>query len=908
MNVLKRFVRGRRVLVGAMVLAMVATAGGLAGFVSPASATDFPSSPVLPCDLGGHDLCLLPGGAELQIAGGTTGPAAGWLINVGDGGSNAVTQRWNQGDAIFIAVSPHVPPNSNQLTTTTGGNSNATPATANFVAFAGASPPAVIGATCSDAGATVPTVTSTWGTYSQDPANMAGLNDVLKLTFSNVNTNPGILASSTCALPIPFISYQVGADTTSGTINVQASYTFGTGAAVTIPAPSPTGWTVNGATPYPPTQQPFDHGSGTGNGFTVANASVENVFVTANVPPVSVQPNAINAPISPVAIHETQFGQLTAGANGYVCLTLAGTNTWSTAGGPTFTASGGTGAVTVVPVSGGGTNTLVGEVTTASTTDPGAVFTFSNLEVNSDNTIGQVVASVRINAASNCTGGSVVDRLGDTTNYGQVVVFTIGQVSVNAPIYGSNADQTAVAALEFRYPATPHTNCLPNNAPPSASQHDVGSSVVLATDQNWPDALTASYLAAYLRTGVLLTPTGSLSPYTELALAQEGVSSVFIVGGNLAVSDGVANQLAGTQQYQCGGTVPRTDAEANPLNLNVTRIWGPTADDTAQDVSTFVNSGYVRTLNISGVPLYNGLGSNPYNNTSGKDSTDGAGAALPTTAVRTAILATDQSFQDAAAVSSMAYWGAGSVGLPILITPPGGLGSQALTGLLDLGIQQVIEPGGPVAISDAVNSTLGANGIAVIRLAGQDASDTSTQIARFELGGYPGAYAAGSLTERISATSNHPAGLGWNTDNCTTGPIGGTGRGGLNCSFTAAMARGDFYADAITSSVVTGSFTEPILLTEDPNTLGAALTTFFNQAGSPFGIDPNLATPLTPLAHTGSVVTAIQPFGGPAALGGLHHPSGAQRHLRRRLTSINCTTEWRGPQGPLHSRRGRPSC
>ncbi len=403
--------------------------------------------------------------------------------------------------------------------------------------------------------------------------------------------------------------------------------------------------------------------------------------MTANVPPVSVQPNAINAPISPVAIHETQFGQLTSGANGYVCLTLVGGSTWSTAGGPTFTASGGTGAVTAGPVSGGGTATLAGQVTTSSTTDPGAVFTFNNLEVNSSSTIGPVVAIVKINGTdTSCTGGVQVNRLGDTTNYGQVVVFTIGQVTVNAPIFGSNADQTAVAALEFRYPATPHTNCLPNNAPPSASQHDVGSSVVLATDQNWPDALTASYLAAYLRTGVLLTPTGSLSAYTENAIAQEGVSSVFIVGGNLAVSDGVANQLAGTQQFQCGGTVPRTDAEANPLTLNVTRIWGPTADDTAQDVSTFVNSGYVKTLNISGVPLYNGLGSNPYNNTSGKDSTDGAGAALPTIPVRTAILATDQSFQDAAAVSPMAYNNSGSSGLPILITPPGSLGSQALTG------------------------------------------------------------------------------------------------------------------------------------------------------------------------------------------------------------------------------------
>ena len=81
-------------------------------------------------------------------------------------------------------------------------------------------------------------------------------------------------------------------------------------------------------------------------------------------------------------------------------------------------------------------------------------------------------------------------------DFAPLVVFSIGNSTVNSRIFGSNADQTAVAALEAQYPATPHTNCLPNNAPPSASQHDVGSSVVLATDQNWPDALTASYLAS----------------------------------------------------------------------------------------------------------------------------------------------------------------------------------------------------------------------------------------------------------------------------------------------------------------------------------------------------------------------------------------------------------------------------
>jgi len=188
---------------------------------------------------------------------------------------------------------------------------------------------------------------------------------------------------------------------------------------------------------------------------------------------------------------------------------------------------------------------------------------------------------------------------------------------------------------------------------------------------------------------------------------------------------------------------------------------------------------------------------------------------------------------------------------------------------LDLGIQQVIEPGGPVAISDAVNTTLGAEGIAVLRLAGQDFSDTSTQIARFELGGYPGAKSPLSTSGgpiSLAASGPHPAGLGRNNGACADSCTSESLVIQTGCTFTAALARGDFFADALTSSVVTGSNTEPLLLTVDPNTLGTPLTTFFNQAGSPFGIDPNLGTPITPIAHTGSRVDELQPFGGPLAL------------------------------------------
>jgi putative cell wall-binding protein len=854
-KILQRFRARRRLLVGTVVLSVVATAGGVGLFAGVAGANAAPQ--VNFCSGAPSQLCLLPGSAAYGISTGTTGKAAPWflLLNNAHTPPALVTDRWTAGDSIFVTVT--IPGG------TFGGLGGNDQGAGKFVEFAQTGSIAAVGQGC-DAGVTPPTATVTAGTYSADVSGDAGLTDTLKITFTNSSpATGGSTSSSSCELglintangPAFNLSYTVGVNTPSGKIPVAADYVPST----FLPAQTLANWVAG-------TSQAFIN--------PTSNASVDDVSVTANVPPISVLPNAVNAPISPINIVETVNNQLQPGP---VCVQLDNTgNTWSTALTPKFTVTPSTGGLTAGPVgvitdANNGKSTLIGNVVDSTSPGSPATWTFSNLAVNASGSVGPQTVTVLINATvagGACTGTPVLIQgnqdFGSPTG-GNVVAFSIGTVAVNSRIFGSVADQTAVAALEFQYKADPGSgnNCLPNNAPPHASQHDVGSSVVLATDQNWPDALTASYLASYLRSGVLLTPTGSLSMYTEQALRQEGVSTVFIVGGNLAVADSVQSQLAGTQQFQCGGTVARTDAEANPLTLNVTRIWGPTADDTAQDVSTFVNSGFVANLNISGVSLYNGFGTNPYNNTTGNDSIS-SHAPIPTIPVRTAILATDQSFQDAAAISSMSY----AEHLPILITPPGSLGSQAQTGLLDLGIQQVIEPGGPVAISDAVNSSLESQGIDVLRLAGQDASDTSTQIARFEVGGYNGLKSPLTGTPVVDLSRNtgtNPSGLGWN-NSCTTDGLTASQPELPHCEFTAALARGDFFADALTSSVVTGNHHEPVLLTEDPNTLGSALTAFFNQAGSPYGIDPQLITPITPQAGSGQSIDAIQPFGGPVAL------------------------------------------
>ena len=716
--------------------------------------------------------------------------------------------HWNQNDSIFIDVSPggttfHTFP-------TASDPNNA--ATGNFVEWASVP---FVQATC-PSGTTQPVVTGTLGTYKNAASGVS--NDVLKLTFENVNAQQGQKdipdpVAATCSLAMPFISYTVGANTTVGDINVQATY---------VPVGAPAATFANYATGPSNTVGPGNDNCDSANGGTgytssipggdgcedfvntQSNAYVSGAYVTANVPAVSVLPGAVNAPISPINIVETQPDQVEDfPAHRYVCVTLLDTNnTWSTASNPTFSSTSPTIVNPVLNFESGNT-VMVGQVLedSAESSPKPATYTFSGLAVNAGPDEGNQLVSVRINADSSCGGGVLINRIGDQS-YGQITAFQIGNATINSRIAGVDAPGTAIAALEAQYPPTPGGGCLPNNSNPAPDKDDVGSSVVLATSQNWPDALTASYLASYLKTGILLTPGASLSSETQTAIRNEGASSVYIVGGNQAVADSIASQLQSTQQYQCGGTVPRTNSDGSALNLNVTRIWGPTATGTAEAIATYVDSGYVETENVSGVPLYTGtsLVPNPYNNTAQDDSAALSPGSIPTIPVRTAILATDQTFQDAASISSMSYY----EHLPILLTDPGSLSADAQTGLLELGIQQVIVPGGPVAVSGGVLATLAAQGIDSLRLAGQDASETSTQIARFELGGQTSAHtpiaASGpSLSlEALAFGGAHPDGLGWKRTfgDCATNDTQDPFTGWMdNCEATVALARGDYFAD-----------------------------------------------------------------------------------------------------------------
>jgi putative cell wall-binding protein len=536
---------------------------------------------------------------------------------------------------------------------------------------------------------------------------------------------------------------------------------------------------------------------------TVTAAAASNAFVgglalRADTPPVSVVPSAFDAPISPVEVVESSSAHV---QPGYVCLAL-GSGTFNPSVTPTASVVSGNGSV-VPAVSFGGTKgtgpTVVEfQVTAASTT--AGTYGVSGLTVDAPATPGQVSVHATEGPSANCAN--------DTGSIGSATAYGVTGTALSR-VYGATADATAAAELEHQFGAS-GTGCpgRPGARP-----------VVLATDANYRDALASAYLASYLGTGELLTPTSTLSAATVGAIRLEGITTVYIVGGPLAVSNTVAQQLEAMTADTCGGAAPLTTSQ--PVHLEVDRIWGQTAYDTAQWVADYPPASNVGTLTVPGAYVGTDAtgGTGRYNDTAG----NGSPAPATSASLPTAIVATGGGFQDAESASALSY----AAHLPILLTTASVLSPEVASAITALQVKQVIVMGGQLAVSDAVVASLEKLGVNVLRIAGRDDTDTAVQLADFELGPRAG-----------------EAGLGW------------AGTGGLT------VARGDFYSDGLAGAVVAAGAgathahsPEPLVLTEGPSAVGAALTAFLHEAGRT-GVD----------AIPGDRVSSLTLLGGPLAL------------------------------------------
>jgi len=188
-------------------------------------------------------------------------------------------------------------------------------------------------------------------------------------------------------------------------------------------------------------------------------------------------------------------------------------------------------------------------------------------------------------------------------------------------------------------------------------------SVVLASGENWPDALAASSLAGVMKCPVIFTEQQELSSQTYMLLKKLGTEKITIVGGTAAVSDEVKKDL-----------IASGIAEGN-----IERLWGDDRMQTADRIAEKVM----------------------------KDSTSD-----------TCFIASGNNFPDALSASAYAYIHK----IPILLTGPDGKLTDE-TKAIALTFRQAGIIGGTAAVSETVEDQL--KEISTERYAGEDRYATS---------------------------------------------------------------------------------------------------------------------------------------------------------------------------------------
>jgi putative cell wall-binding protein len=556
--------------------------------------------------------------------------------------------------------------------------------------------------------------------------------------------------------------------------------------------------------------------SGSTSIAAVNDAQITNVAFNVGTPVASLGTSAADQALTSVSITPPNSTLFASG--GYVCMFLpsntpagdllfnnSALSVTQTSGAAPVAVSGtpviATAPGTPAPANGSGAYLYFQLGPSSNTSGTGSpTFVISGLYANSGTTAGAVTADLGYAStpAAACTS---------TNEYNSATLYTVG-VSTS-PIYGTTPEATAAAEFEKAFYNSGASS-------PSAACTELNGSVVLATAADPYDALAAAYLEAELGTGVLITPPTSLDPSMLSALRLMGVTKVYPVGGPLALSSTILTQLAATPAYNCGGVT------ATGSNITVEpSIYGATADATAAAIDNYVAppSGNIPPITAAYSAASSTTGGGLFNDTTGNSSASG-----PSSTGKTAIVVSDTDWHDAETAAAFAY----SNDVPIVLTTPTALSTIASTELTSLGVNQVIVLGGQLAVAPAVVTSIQAlnGGISVLRIAGQDATDTAYQVAKFE-----------------GAASGQ--GLAWKPS-----------------SQTVLVAQGKYWSDALAAAPIAGKNQEPILLTEGPTQgLGQYLTAALNAAGGGTLLQNTVLTVQVlggPLAVPAAQITAMQ--------------------------------------------------
>lgn len=201
------------------------------------------------------------------------------------------------------------------------------------------------------------------------------------------------------------------------------------------------------------------------------------------------------------------------------------------------------------------------------------------------------------------------------------------------------------------------------------------AAAVLASGEQYPDALAGSALAGAIQAPLLLTRPSELPDAVQVELARLKPAKVYVLGGTGAVSEAVVATVK--------GIAPTAE---------LIRLGGSDRYDTAAKVATLV-----RSMKATG----------------------------------TALVVSGESWADAAAVSPIAY----RKGYPVLLVRRLSVPSATAAFLASAKPAQVQVVGGTGVVDASVESSVGAlAGGAVGRLAGDDRYGTAAAVARWALG------------------------------------------------------------------------------------------------------------------------------------------------------------------------------
>ncbi len=402
---------------------------------------------------------------------------------------------------------------------------------------------------------------------------------------------------------------------------------------------------------------------------TVANAVIPIGSFT-NTAKVAVLPSATGVTLGTQTFTETTAGAFfAAGSTTNVALELNGAAKFTAGVTPTVTVPAGYTKTSPVTTAAG----LYTFTVTAPATAAAAVVTVSGLTMTASATVQTVALDATIG----------------TVDVAALPVANV--VSYDARTGGTDRYATSVALFKA-----------------FGSENDV----VLSSGANFPDALSANYLAGRLGTGTLLTTPNTLPTDVRQAIFAAGVRTVYITGETAAVSAQVETQIEALHV----GNVPTAAL------ITVVRLGGANRYATNQAVNEF------------DFPKANEL-------------------------KNTVLLATGKNFADALTFGPIASHKL----FPLILTQGVTLGTIENSQLANFHPANVVIAGGTGVVSQGIEDALKAKGYKVLRLQGSDRTLTAAQVAT---------WATDGIDDSTGATGtgiNAPQGFDSTTAYITTG-------------------------------------------------------------------------------------------------------------------------------------------